>query len=185
MSHFERVIRYFKIFNFYITTGDHNYILTKIIKKMKKVLLTTIVALAILFTQAQTPCDSITVSGSQYQLTFTSVSTIDFWETTASGGTILGQDSLWNMHSVYNYNPITGMPYDTIITCLYTVNTVCCETWIWNGTSWARMMLTTSIEEVSARKLIDNRTYNLLGVELTEIPVGTMYIRNNRLYMQK
>ena len=46
-------------------------------------------------------------------------------------------------------------------------------------------MLTTSIEEVSARKLIDNRTYNLLGVELTEIPVGTMYIRNNRLYIQK
>ena len=85
---------------------------------MKKLLLTTMAALIILFAQAQTPCDSITVSGSQYQLTLTSVSTIDFWETTASDGTVLAQDSLWNMHSVYNSNP-AGIPYDTIITCLY------------------------------------------------------------------
>jgi len=151
---------------------------------MKKVLLTTIVALAILFTQAQTPCDSIAVYGSQYQLELTSTSTIDFWETTASDGTILGQDSLWNTHLVYNSNAV-GMPYDTITTCLHTANTICCETWIWNGIYWVRMMLTTSIQEVSAHKLIDNRIYNLLGVELTEIPVGAAYIINNRLYMQK
>jgi hypothetical protein len=102
---------------------------------MKKLLLTTMAALTILFAQAQTPCDSITVSGSQYQLTLTSVSTIDFWETTASDGTVLAQDSLWNMHSVYNSNP-AGIPYDTIITCLYTMNMTCCVTYVWNGSVW-------------------------------------------------
>ena len=102
---------------------------------MKKLLLITMVALAILFAQAQTPCDSITISGSQYQLTLTSLSTIDFWETTASDGTVLAQDSLWNMHSVYNSNPV-GIPYDTVITCLYTMNMTCCVTYVWNGSVW-------------------------------------------------
>ena len=102
---------------------------------MKKLLLTTMAVLTILFAQAQTPCDSITVSGSQYQLTLTSVSTIDFWETTASDGTVLAQDSLWNMHSVYNSNP-AGIPYDTVITCLYTMNMTCCVTYVWNGSVW-------------------------------------------------
>jgi len=103
---------------------------------MKKLLFTASAALTILFAQAQTPCDSITVSGSQYQLTLTSVSTIDFWETTASDGTVLAQDSLWNMHSVYNSNP-AGIPYDTIITCMYTMNMTCCVTYVWNGIAWS------------------------------------------------
>ena len=92
-------------------------------------------ALTILFAQGQTPCDSITVTGSQNQLTLTSISIIDYWITTAPDGTVLGQDSLWNQHSVFNYNP-TGSPYDTILTCLFTMNTTCCLTYVWNGNAW-------------------------------------------------
>lgn len=103
---------------------------------MKKLLLLTLTSFTLLFVQAQSPCDSLTVSGSQYQLTLTSVGIIDFWETTASDGTILGQDSSWNMHSVYNISP-SGAPYDTITTCLYTMNTVCCIIYFWNGSSWS------------------------------------------------
>ena len=103
---------------------------------MKKLLLLTLTSFTLLFVQAQSPCDSLTVSGSQYQLTFTSVGIIDFWETTAPDGTILGQDSSWNMHSVYNISP-SGAPYDTITTCLYTMNTVCCIIYFWNGSSWS------------------------------------------------
>ena len=103
---------------------------------MKKLLLLTLTSFTLLFVQAQSPCDSLTVSGSQYQLTLTSVGIIDFWETTAPDGTILGQDSSWNMHSVYNISP-SGAPYDTITTCLYTMNTVCCIIYIWNGSSWS------------------------------------------------
>ena len=102
---------------------------------MKKLLLTTMVALAILFARAQTPCDSVSVSGSQNQLTLTSISIIDYWITTAPDGTVLGQDSLWNQHSVFNYSP-TGSPYDTIVTCLFTMNTTCCLTYVWNGSVW-------------------------------------------------
>lgn len=103
---------------------------------MKKLLLLTLTSFTLLFVQAQSPCDSLTVSGSQYQLTLTSVGIIDFWETTAPDGTILGQDSSWNMHSVYNISP-SGAPYDTITTCLYTMNTVCCIIYFWNGSSWS------------------------------------------------
>ncbi|MBT3571215.1 MAG: hypothetical protein HN498_02520 [Flavobacteriales bacterium] len=102
---------------------------------MKKLLLTVSAALTILFAQAQTPCDSITVTGSQNQLTLTSISIIDYWITTAPDGTVLGEDSLWNQHSVFNYNP-TGSPYDTILTCLFTMNTTCCLTYVWNGNAW-------------------------------------------------
>jgi len=102
---------------------------------MKKLLLTVSAALTILFAQAQTPCDSITVTGSQNQLTLTSISIIDYWITTAPDGTVLGEDSLWNQHSVFNYNP-TGSPYDTILTCLFTMNTTCCLTYVWNGSVW-------------------------------------------------
>ena len=102
---------------------------------MKKLLLTASAALTILFAQGQTPCDSITVTGSQNQLTLTSISTIDYWITTAPDGTVLGEDSLWNQHSVFNYNP-TGSPYDTILTCLFTMNTTCCLTYVWNGNAW-------------------------------------------------
>ena len=103
---------------------------------MRKLLLTTMAALTILFAQGQTPCDSITVTGSQNQLTLTSISIIDYWITTAPDGTVLGEDSLWNQHSVFNYNP-TGSPYDTILTCLFTMNTTCCLTYVWNGNAWA------------------------------------------------
>jgi hypothetical protein len=103
---------------------------------MKKLLLLTLTSFTLLLVQAQSPCDSLTVSGSQYQLTLTSVGIIDFWETTAPDGTILGQDSSWNMHSVYNISP-SGAPYDTITTCLYTMNTVCCIIYFWNGNSWS------------------------------------------------
>ena len=102
---------------------------------MKKLLLTTMAVLTILFAQGQTPCDSITVTGSQNQLTLTSISIIDYWITTAPDGTVLGEDSLWNQHSVFNYNP-TGSPYDTILTCLFTMNTTCCLTYVWNGNAW-------------------------------------------------
>ena len=102
---------------------------------MKKLLLTTMAALTILFAQGQTPCDSITVTGSQNLLTLTSISISDYWITTAPDGTVLGEDSLWNQHSVFNYNP-TGSPYDTILTCLFTMNTTCCLTYVWNGNAW-------------------------------------------------
>jgi len=44
---------------------------------------------------------------------------------------------------------------------------------------------TTGILELEITKLNDNKMYDLLGRELNEIPVGKMYIRNQKLYITK
>ena len=46
-------------------------------------------------------------------------------------------------------------------------------------------MGTTSINELTFNKANDNKVYDLLGRELTEIPVGKLYIRNQKLYITK
>ena len=44
---------------------------------------------------------------------------------------------------------------------------------------------TTGISELEITRLNDNKIYDMLGRELTEIPLGTMYIRNQKLYITK
>ena len=44
---------------------------------------------------------------------------------------------------------------------------------------------TTGISELEITKLNDNKIYDMLGRELTEIPLGKMYIRNQKLYIQR
>jgi hypothetical protein len=109
---------------------------------MKRLLLTTIAALTILFAQAQiAPCDSLIINGSQFQATI-SVNTgslpslIYYWVTTAPDGTVLAEDSMSTTHSIYAFNPATGLYCDTITTCLHTMNTICCVTYVWNGNAW-------------------------------------------------
>ena len=109
---------------------------------MKKFILTTFSALIMFFAQGQiTPCDSLIINGSQFQATI-SVNTgslpslIDYWVTTAPDGTVLAEDSMSTTHSIFTFNPATGLYFDTIITCLHTMNTICCVTYVWNGNAW-------------------------------------------------
>ncbi len=44
---------------------------------------------------------------------------------------------------------------------------------------------TTGISELEITRLNDNKIYDMLGRELTEIPLGKMYIRNQKLYINK
>jgi len=260
---------------------------------MKKLILTLFLAIGTLFTQAQImPCDSMTVTGSQYQLTMevNNINTfIDYWVTTTSDMTVLAEDSMTNTHSVFNSNPVSFVPYDTLITCITSSSAqiTCCVTWVWNGTMWMKMgmqplnlcdslsyttstniptwplivtgnismpgMLSwswsvcntslcfsdtgqvgyfgqislsdtlkvcydayidingatymctscdsliydgnqwilfnnsnpTAIEELILETINNNKIYDLLGRELSEVPVGVMYIRNKKLYITK
>ena len=73
---------------------------------------------------------------------------------------------------------INGMTYtctncDTLI---YNPNTYQWESKVSNPTSITNPLLTT---------IIDNKIYDLLGRELTSIPIGKMYIRNKRLCIRK
>ena len=180
---------------------------------MKKVLLALLVSLG-LQTQAQiTLCDSnMTYTiGSQYQLEIAIPITgnslpmmAPLYAVTYGGQTMMGEDSCFSnacTHIVYNYNPLTGMPYDTITTCIsYTltdtlgyVDTMsCCFNQVWDGQAWMRMAnmgTPTAILEYECQLgcscCRSNIAYDMLGRELTEIPVGTMYIRNQKLYMQR
>jgi len=176
---------------------------------MKRFLLTLAIAFGLTqITQAQiTLCDSnmTYTAGSQYQLEIAFPVTgnslpmmAPIYAVTYGGQTMLGEDSCFNQpcnHVVYNYNPITGMPYDTLTTCVSyvasdsigNIDTLwCCFDQYWNGQAWARSMsATVGIEEYVINQIADNKIYDMLGRELTEIPVGQMYIRNQKLYINK
>ena len=121
------------------------------------------------------PCDSLTIistGGSMQTLLQISLNSsalpayIDYWVTTSNDGTLLGEDSLATSHNVYNLNPVSTLPYDTINTCLfYTMNTpsvmTCCVTWIWNGSFWANMGSVTSVGEIN---LDNNKLIKIVDV---------------------
>ena len=133
---------------------------------MKKLLLVLLVSLG-LQTQAQSPCDS-TMSytiGSQSQLEIAfgvGGNTPSTWSAPLYAWTYyeylnvysitLGEDSCFGQpctHMIYNYDTLTGMPYDTLTTCVTYVASdslgnidtlMCCFVQYWNGQAWARMM---------------------------------------------
>ena len=43
----------------------------------------------------------------------------------------------------------------------------------------------TAVKEIKFNTNSDGKIYDLLGKELSSIPVGKMYIKNNRLYISK
>ena len=172
---------------------------------MKKILMMVMVSLGLQL-QAQTLCDSnmTYTTGSQYQLeiaipqTGNSLPTMaPLYAVTYGGQTTLGQDSCFAgpcTHTVYNYNPTTGMPYDTITTCIsYTltdslgyVDTLnCCFNQVWDGQAWMRMTMgTVGIEELNPTMIGDNKIYDVYGRELLTAPIGQMYIQNRKKYIK-
>ena len=118
-------------------------------------------------------CDSIVVTGSQTQLTMQVNNFNAFiyhWISIAPDGTVLGEDSMWNNHLVYNSFTI---PYDTITTCITYSDAgtlvTCCIDFIWDATSglWAKMGMQTTINEINGeRKLI--KIVDILGKTTTK-----------------
>ena len=173
---------------------------------MKKILMMVMVSLGLQL-QAQTLCDSnmTYTTGSQYQLEIAFPVTgnslpmmAPIYAVTYGGQTMLGEDSCFSnacSHIAFNYNPLTGMPYDTITTCIsYTltdslgyVDTLnCCFNQVWDGQAWLRMSMggTVSIEELYNTEKQDYRIFNVLGRQLIEAPIGEMYIQNRKKYIK-
>ena len=122
-------------------------------------------------------CDSMTListGGSPQTILVAEVSNIntiiDYWITTAPDGTVLGEDSMWNAHQIFN-NMNNGQPYDTINVCMTYASaagyTTCCVTWIWNANLgvWAKMGNISSLGELGSldKKLI--KVVDILGKE--------------------
>ena len=167
---------------------------------MKKLLVVLLVALG-LQTQAQINyCDSLSYSvvpGTQLLTTIGDASPfinmVDSivwnWQAcnatmcysgygdTASFGQILTTDTVKVCYDAYIY--LMGATY------------ICtdCDSLVYDGNSYSWVLLNmfnpTSINELTLETINDNKIYDMLGRELKEIPVGTMYIRNKRLYITK
>ena len=167
---------------------------------MKKILLAVLVLIG-LQTQAQqtTPyfcCDSITYWTDQGQGLFVGLDTT---------GIIHNPDSMTVSWQVCNANmcyvgdgisaffgqivttDTIKVGYDVYIYENGVLEICSMEEWlVFNGTNWVLLnMIPTSINELTFNRVNDNKIYNLLGKELNEIPLGKMYIRNNKLYITK
>ena len=167
---------------------------------MKKLLLVVLVLLG-LQTQAQTSlCDSIEISitvNTDYFIELeTNLNTTNFPQI------MYVQDYFWSKNGC-----LIGTGTDSIVdfyvdtTLLYTVNlvTVFCDTnlcytcttsdtLVWNNGSWNWMsmmnILPTSIEEFQTSIFNDNKIYDLMGREVNDVPIGTIYIKNNKKFIR-
>jgi len=60
------------------------------------------------------------------------------------------------------------------------------EDWlVFNGTSWVLLnTIPTSINEITFNRINDNKMYDLMGREVTNVTLGTMYIKNGKKYIR-
>ena len=166
---------------------------------MKKIFLIIILTVTSFWGNAQINyCDSIEMVLTPHQPNIIIFSTniptlgipgtIDYlWVHKTIDGTIFLFDT--------NESPMIYMPNptitDTVIVCLIInlnilgVMDTChiCDTLEWDG-QWIPWVNPSSIEEMETKGIIDNKMYDLLGRELTKIPVGVMYIRNQKKYIR-
>jgi len=167
---------------------------------MKKLILTLFLAIGTLFTQAQVNwCDS---------LSYTAVPGTQLL--TLVGNTSLSPnmvDSITWSWAVCDtnmcYSSVGDTAYfqmiqttDTVKVCydayIYFMGAtyVCtqCDSMVYDGFSYSWVLMNmgnpTSIKELTLESINDNKMYDLLGRELTEVPVGVMYIRNNKKYIR-
>ena len=168
---------------------------------MKKLLLVLLVLLG-LQTQAQiTPCDSvgyIVISGSGGNPTLQLNGIINGVCPVNFPCTVIGWDwSVCDAGLCFSDTGQTAVFYqlninDTIEVCLTTIleinnawyTCVQCGYFVYGLNGWMKLSVLTSIKEIEASTAINNKTYDLLGREIFEIPEGTIYIKNRKKYIR-
>ena len=174
---------------------------------MKKILLVLLVTLGLNTTQAQINiCDSLSYS---IVTDSTNWNTLTVYGNLSSGIVNMVDSINWNFtacnsttcYPAQGFGPY-GFPFispqDTVKLCyeadVYSMgNTYTCtycdslvydfaftDTWI-----LLNMNNTTSINEFTFDEIHDDRIYDLMGRELKTAPIGVMYIRNRKLYINK
>jgi hypothetical protein len=171
---------------------------------MKKLLLVLLVSLGLQTqTQAQMiPCDSLS-----YSIVVDSTNWNTLTVTGNAPGIINIVDSIdWGFSACNATTCYTGvgtptafpsiLPTDTVKLCydafIYfdSMTYICnhCDSLVYDfmTDTWVLMNMgnPTGINELIVNKINDNKMYDLLGRELTEVPLGVMYIRNNKKYIR-
>ena len=171
---------------------------------MKKLLLVLLVSLG-LQTQAQvSPCDSIsyTITSSvntnilQLNGVITGVCPINYPCVVSDWSWQVCDDALCFSDTGQTAYFQQFNTSDTLKVCLVTVidymgmTYSCmsqCDSLVFGPNGWMLMHMGNplSITELSPNTINDGKIYDLLGRELSEAPIGTMYIKNNKLYITK
>jgi len=170
---------------------------------MKRILLIVLVLFGIQ-TQAQQAvpyfcCDSITYWTDQSQGFNIGLDTsnivhnpdsIDVWWSVCTDGLCYSGDGMYDYFPQVTTSDTLKVGYDVYIYENGVLVEVCTmEDWLvfdQNSLSWVLLnMIPTSINELTFNRVNDNKIYDLLGKELNKIPAGTMYIKNNKLYISK
>ena len=167
---------------------------------MKKILLIIIVLFGLNQTQAQVSwCDSLsytTVPGTQL-LTLVGNSPLSpnmvdslIWSwSVCDTSTCYSSDGDTAYFQMIQTTDTVKVCYDAYIyfdSSIY----VCtqCDSMVYDGFSYSWVLLNmgnpTSIKELQFTWEDDGKIYDLLGRELKEVPVGEMYIRNNKKYIR-
>jgi len=169
---------------------------------MKKLLLAVLVLFG-LQTQAQQSapyfcCDSITYWTDQSQGFNIGLDTsnivhnpdsIEVWWAVCTNGLCYSGDGMYDYFPQVTTLDTLKVNYDVYLYENGVVEVCSREDWLifdQNSFSWVLLnMMPTSINELTFNRVNDNKIYNLLGKELNEIPVGKLYIRNQKLYITR
>jgi len=163
---------------------------------MKNTILILLVSLG-LQTQAQINyCDSVsyttlpqqtlTVMGDSSPLSNIADSIGWSWQACNSSVCYTGSGSLTTFPGILPTDTVK-LCYDVYIYLMGSVYTcTSCDSLVYDGNSYSWVLFNvstpTSIIDMKYNYVGDGKAYDLLGRELTHIPAGTIYIRNNRLY---
>ena len=147
---------------------------------MKKII--AIILLCSTYINAQTICDSVSYTiGDNQALTLignnnSSDSVMFMWG-------VCDSDLCYSATGDTGIFPHVNM-LDTVKVC-YNISPVwtceVCESIIFVNGSWQIIHVITHVNEISPI-IRNSKIYDLLGRELKYIPIGTIYIRNNKLY---
>ena len=167
---------------------------------MKKLILTLFLAIGTLFTQAQVNwCDSLSytaVPGTQL-LTLVGNSSLSpnmvdslIWSwSVCDTSTCYSSDGDTAYFQMIQTTDTVKVCYDAYIYFMGATY-VCtqCDSMAYDANSYSWVLMNmgnpTALEEIILEISNDNKMYDLLGRELTEVPVGVLYIRNNKKYIK-
>ena len=169
---------------------------------MKKLLLAVLVLIG-LQTQAQQAapyfcCDSITYWTDQSQgfnigLDTTGIvhnpDSIEVWWAVCTNGLCYADQGMYAYFPQVMTTDTLKVSYDVYIYENGVVVEVCTmEEWLifdQNTYSWVLLnMIPTSINELIFNRVNDNKMYDLMGREIVDVPLGTIYIKNNKKYIR-
>ena len=127
----------------------------------------------------------ITVSHSQISM---GIDTVEFWWGVCTQDMCYSGTGWHASFPQITYQDTIKVCYDAHAIINNTIVTTCtsCDSLIWDGIQWVLFSMTnpTSIQELTSNKTNDGKIYDMLGREVNNIEIGTMYIRNNKKFIR-